>query len=180
LYLVETATETLRKLEVTLADDRPWTRPRWKEGEHGFETYTPSPAAKRAVVAFRGDLFSVPREHGDVENLTDTPSRRERDPKWSPDGRRLAFVAEHGLDQELFVRGLHLGEEVRLTEGLGAWLLGCEWAPAGDRIAAADTRNRLWVIDVASRARRDLDTAEFGFSSSADWSADGRWITYAK
>src|SRR5690606_35114206 len=50
----------------------------------------------------------------------------------------------------------------------------------GDRIAAVDTRNRLWVIDVASRARRDLDTAEFGFSSSADWSADGRWITYAK
>ena len=56
-------------------------------------------------------------------------------PRWSPDGRRLAFVstAEGGAAQ-LFVRWMASGEQARLT-GLPNSPNGLEWSPDGRSIA---------------------------------------------
>lgn len=37
------------------------------------------------------DLYAVPSEGGEIVNLTDTPNIREQDPRWSHDGRTIAF-----------------------------------------------------------------------------------------
>jgi dipeptidyl aminopeptidase/acylaminoacyl peptidase len=56
-------------------------------------------------------------------------------PRWSPDGRRLAYVstAEGGTPQ-LFVRWMDSGESVRVT-GLPDSPQGIAWSPDGSRIA---------------------------------------------
>lgn len=180
LWLMERGTERVRRLEITLADDRPWTRPVWKNGETSFGGFSPSPSGARAVVEFRGELFSVPKKDGETIALTNTPSRRERDPAWSPDGRAVAFFAEAGADYELFLRGLEHGEETQLTTSTGAWLLDLDWSPQGDRIATTDNAGRLAVVDVATRERRVLDTATESTIRAVQWSADGAWLCYVK
>src|SRR5919107_1037611 len=56
-------------------------------------------------------------------------------PRWSPDGRRLAYVssAEGGAPQ-LFVRWMDTGQSVRVT-GLPDSPQGIAWSPDGTRIA---------------------------------------------
>ena len=51
------------------------------------------PAVSRELVAFEygGDLWSVPRSGGQARRLTSTPGV-EIDPRFSPDGSRLAFT----------------------------------------------------------------------------------------
>ncbi|MBI5852857.1 MAG: PD40 domain-containing protein [Planctomycetes bacterium] len=180
LWLMERGSERVRKLVIRLADDMPWTRPIWKDGASAFGGFTPSPSGARAIVEFRGDLFSVPKKDGEAINLTNTPSRRERDPAWSPDGKSVAFVAEDGADYELFLRGLEHGQETRLTQDTGAWLMDVDWSPQGDRIATTDNAGRLAVIEVATRARTVLDTAGESTIRGVQWSADGSWLCYVK
>jgi tricorn protease len=180
LHLMERGSERVRRLEIRLADDAPWTRPVWKDGGTAFGAFTPSPSAKRAVVEFRGDLFSVPAKDGEVVHLTATPSRRERDPQWSPDGRRLLFVAEHGADYELFVRSFDKGQEIRLTEATGAWILSAQWSPDSSAVMATDNAGRLWTVDVSNRRRTILDTAGEDVVRGAQWSPDGRFVCYTK
>jgi dipeptidyl aminopeptidase/acylaminoacyl peptidase len=69
--------------------------------------------------------------------LTSTPKESESQPKWSPDGRYLAFVSGRGDENEadqLWLLDRQGGEAVRLTEGK----LSVEdyaWSPDGKRIA---------------------------------------------
>ncbi len=179
VHLLDTATEEVTRLDITLADDRPWTRPVVHEGERAFGDFTLSPSAKRTVLEFRGELFSVPVEHGEIRNLTNTPGRRERDPEWSPDGTRLAYVAEHGLEQELFVRSFGFGQETRLTTGTGAWILDHTWAPKSDLLVVTDSSNRLWTVDATTREVNVLDQDDERIGG-VQWSACGTWLTYVK
>ena len=180
IALYDTESATLRHLEIQLADDRPWLRPTWKDGSSSFASYDVSPSAKRALVEYRGEVFSAPAEKGEVRNLTRTPGRRERGVRWSPEGTHIAYLAEAGDDYELFLRDLRTGEERALTRDTGAWIEAYEFSPKGDVIALADKANRLAVVDVASGERREIDASSEGTLRSVSWSADGSWLTYVK
>src|SRR5690606_30861979 len=84
-----------------------------------------------------------------------------------------------GDDYELFVQG-RLGQETRLSEGSGAWILSAQWSPDSSRVLCTDNAGRLWTVEVASRERRILDTATEDVVRAAQWSQDGSWVCYTK
>ena len=181
LHVMDAATEAVRKLDITLADDRPWLRPVWHEAKDGgIGSYDISPSATRAVVEFRGDVFDVPVETGRPRNLTATPGRREMGVAWSPDGKHVGYLAEVGDDYELFIRSLADDTERQMTSGIGAWILDASWAPNSKRLFITDKANRLWVLEVESGDLRELDSSTENTINSVSWSADSTWLTYAK
>jgi hypothetical protein len=92
----------------------------------------PSWSQERSRIAFVGagdDLYLVqPSGHGQ-RRLTTTPTAIESQPAWSPDGRRLAYVALEGESADLYVLDVARGTVVRLTQNLNleaapTWGLG--------------------------------------------------------
>jgi dipeptidyl aminopeptidase/acylaminoacyl peptidase len=55
-------------------------------------------------------------------------------PRWSPDGKRLAYIASDSGRPQLFVRWMATGQSTRVTE-LGAAPGGLSWSPDGKSIA---------------------------------------------
>ncbi len=185
LHVFDTKTGEAKKLTIELADDKPWLRPVWKDGRGQFASFDASPSAKRAVIEVRGELFSIPAKNGEAHNLTQTPSRRERDVIWSPDGKSIAYCAEVGDDYELFLRTFdggpfETGTETQLTTGTGAWILNATFSPDGKLIAFSDKANRLMVVDVGSKQVKEIDHSTIDSLSDFAWSADSGWLTYTK
>ena len=180
LYVMDAASEEVRKLTIRLADDRPWQRPLWKEGEGNLGSYDVSPGAKRVVAEVRGDVFSVPAKKGQPTNLTETPDRRERDAGWSPDGRTISYLAEVGDDYELFLRDVKTGEERQVTKETGSWIGGYWWSPDSKKIAITDRAQRLVVLDVESGAVDERDRSGEDWIRGVSWSHDSAWLTYGK
>lgn len=98
--------------------------------------------------------------------LTSTPKESESQPKWSPDGRYLAFVSGRGDENEadqLWLLDREGGEAVKLTEGK----LSVEdyaWSPDGKRIA-------LILKDGEPEEKSEDDEGKAAGSSKADSAA---------
>ncbi len=115
----------------------------------GIDAYHWAPASNTLLLESGGDLFLLPATESRPRRLTETDSE-ETDPKFSPDGGRIAFVRDHDLHLLGLAGGsarpLTIGgqENVRLN-GETDWVYweelwgrdstGYWWSPDGKRIA---------------------------------------------
>ena len=131
-----------------LTPEQKAARERRRERGIGVTAYAWRPGARDILVPRSGDLFLW--QAGKLKRLTRTRAA-ERDARFSPDGRLLAYVR----DDNLFVRDVEAGTERQLTQwgagkrrcGLAEFIAGEElgrhrgfwWSPDSKRIAYVRT-----------------------------------------
>jgi tricorn protease len=184
LYLFDTRSEKSTRLDVKVRGDLPGVRPRVEKVGKQVQKAGLSPTGARAVVEARGEILTLPREKGDVRNLTGTPGVAERDPAWSPDGKSVAYFSDESGEYELHVKPQSgLGETKKYKLGdAPSFYYDPKWSPDGKRIAYGDKRKNLWYIDLATgkSTKVDTDPIAMGGPPAADWSPDGAWLAYVR
>ncbi|MBI5669352.1 MAG: PD40 domain-containing protein [Chloroflexi bacterium] len=150
-------------------------------------TATPLPA----VLEVRGSLAYTVRERGQSDiwvvnvgsraplRLTNSP-QDERDPAWSPDGRRLAYASNQDGNWEIYLYEPATGTTTRLTYEL-SFQGAPSWSPDGLWLAYESYQgNNLDIyvvpIDGSQPALRVTSNPAPDFSPA--WSPDGRRIAY--
>jgi tricorn protease len=185
LYRLELPSERLREVTIEVTTDHATLRPRSERVGGLIETARLSPTGKRAVVEARGEVFTLPAEHGPILNLTRSSGVAERHPAWSPDGRSIAYWSDASGEYELVVRPADgSGEEHRLTTLGPGYRYDPYWSPDSRKIAFIDKALAIQVYDFASDRVVAVDKALSlthgtlaGFEIS--WSADCRWLAWA-
>ena len=81
--------------------DEATLRPRTAKVDALIRTASVSPTGKRALFEARGDIFSAPAEFGPVMNTRRTSGVAERYPRWSPDGKTIAYWSDRSGEYEL-------------------------------------------------------------------------------
>jgi dipeptidyl aminopeptidase/acylaminoacyl peptidase len=124
-------------------------------------------------------------------------AKSEQHPRWSPDGKTLAFLSDRDENDQIWLMPVGGGEAVKLTSGKSA-VQSFAWSPDGARIAyiardantAADEKKskefddarvvdandklaRLWTIDVASRKIRQETKGPWAIHEF-EWMPDGQ------
>jgi tricorn protease len=94
----------------------------------------PAVSSVRGEIAFvaGGDIWTVPLKGGEARLLVSHPAQESR-PRWSPDGKKLAFVSERTGRGDIYVLTLETGELKRLTWGDETDLLD-NWSADGNWI----------------------------------------------
>ena len=87
---------SLAKLEAKAAPAPPAQQFAWQNRRVQERPYQWFPTGQELLLSAGGDLFLYHLGNGEIEQLTST-AERERDPKLSPDGRRVSFRREHDL-----------------------------------------------------------------------------------
>jgi tricorn protease len=99
-----------------------------------------NPTLSRTKIAFAyaGDIWTVSRDGGVAERLT-TYAGVESDPRFSPDGARIAFTGEYDGNTDVFVISADGGEPKRLTFHPGAdQVVG--WTSDGTKVLFRSSR----------------------------------------
>ena len=176
-----------REVKVQVVTDRATLKPQVVKVEQLLRAPSVSPAGKRAAFEARGDLFSVPAEHGPVVNLTASSGVAERYPRWSPDGKTLAYWSDRSGEYELTFRPADgTGAEETVTKLGPGFRYPVAWSPDSRRLAFVDQAMRVWLYERGAKAPARIDQsrtwiAHGGLENFAfAWSADSRWLAYAR
>lgn len=119
-------------------------------------------------------------------------AKSENSPRWSPDGKKLAFISDREDSPQIYLMPIDGGEASRLTEGKNG-VRSFEWSPDGKQISFIasdpksdveekkekdkddarvvdrdDKRARLWVVDLESKKTRQLSAAAWQIAE-AQW-----------
>jgi tricorn protease len=184
LHELDPATDTTRQLEIQVAGDMTWARPRWDDvPASGLRDARLSATGKRAVFEYRGDLFTVPVEEGSWRNITRSPGVADRYAVWSPKGDRIAWFSDEGGEYGLTVADQDGGSPRRIEIADPTFFFVPTWSPDGTRLAFTDTDYRVLILDLESGELTHVDTDRFAHperSMNPVWSPDSRWIAYAR
>jgi tricorn protease len=179
LYLLDPKDGVSRKVRVFLPDDQRYARPRWVKVAERITDAALGPDGRRAVFTARGDVFTVPAEHGNLRNITRTQGAREKNAAWSPDGKWVAFFSDATGEEELYVAAQDgKSAPVKLTSGPPTWRFPPVWSPDSQKLAYADRGLRLWYVSLDDKKPVLVTTAKYREIPQYAWSPDARWLAF--
>ncbi len=181
IYRYDIAAGSVQKVTIFIQDDRDGGRGGLVDVSKSVNSYEIAPDGNRALFETRGDLFTVPVKNGNTRDLTATPGVHERNPKWSPDGKWIAFVSDASGEDEITILPQDgSGPAVQLTTGGDTYKYEVFWSPDSRKLLWADKKNRLQFVDVGTKKVTPVaQAAEWEIRQYA-WSPDSKWIAYAK
>ncbi|WP_052941695.1 S41 family peptidase [Chromobacterium subtsugae] len=138
-----------------------------------------SPNGDRVAVQARGYVSIFPVGAGRrVDALADS-GQRARELAFSADGKSLLLVSDKDGEQEFWrvsARGGDAAEQ--LTRGSDSPIYQPTPSPDGRKLAYADGRRRLWLLNLGSRDKKLIRQLEQGELSDFKWSPDSRYLAY--
>src|SRR6266852_1270778 len=181
LYEYDLGSGKSRNLPIVVRAEDNEARPEFKTVGQNIGSFALSPSAARAVIEARGNVFTVPAEHGSIRTLTtDHSSIHELNPAWSPDGKWIAYLSDKTGEYEVYTRPQMGGEETRITTGGGVYRFGPVWSPDSKKLLYWDKLHKLWYVSVEDKKPILVDTADYADITDGSWSPDSLWLAYSK
>ncbi|MDB6085560.1 MAG: peptidase [Gammaproteobacteria bacterium] len=180
LHVYDTRSGEDRGLSITVPADATIMRPQAVNAADNIESLAISPGGQRVAIVARGDVFSIPVEHGVSRNLTQSSNAHDREAAWSSDGKRLAYISDRSGEEELYVQAQN-GETPAqpLTSGSQSRFSSPRWSADDKRIAVADQTGRLYVIEIAGKRRLVVAKDPADPVLDYQWSPDGQFLSYS-
>src|ERR1700751_690488 len=186
IHLFDPATGKQNTVSIHVTGDFPAVRPHYVNVAKQIQHADISPTGARAVFEAHGEILTVPVEHGDICDLTNTMGVAERDPAWSPDGKWIGYFSDESGEY-----ALHLRQQDGLSEvkkiNLGnppSFFYSPTWSPDSKKVAYSDKRLNLWYVAIDAGKPIHVDTAPYdvgpGNNFNPVWSPDSRWIAYTR
>lgn len=180
IYKMDVTTKRPEKVNITLASDNIYARSEIKNGEKYVNAVSLSPDGERLVVTARGEIFNVPTEKGVTKNITRSPGVHDRNAQWSPDGKSIVYISDATGETELYLQDVTGSEPSQLTKNNDTYIRSFEWSPDSKSIVYTDRKNRINLLDVASKQKTTLLQDPVGEIWNVSFSPDSKWITYSR
>src|SRR5258705_8872953 len=140
----------------------------------------PDVSATQIAFVYGGDIWIAPKSGGTANRITSSTGE-EAYPRFSPDGKTLAFSATYDGNTDVYTMPVNGGVPVRLTWHAGPDRV-IDWHPDGKRILFASGREsgtpayrQLYLVSIKGGLPEKLSVP---YGELASFSADGNSITY--
>ncbi len=156
-----------------------------KESEVDLKTFTSeaegfnlSPTTRRAAVSTHGEIFTIATERGEVTRVTDTPWREEN-PRWSPNGKWIAFVSDRTGREEIWIAD-EMGRNPKKLSDVDCDKSAIVWSPDSRSLLWSGSDHKLRHVTVDNGKTDIVATGAAGNILGPQFSPDGKWISYSK
>lgn len=183
LWTLDLAAEQVKRIPVRIHFDNPNVLPRFQSVKENIANFDLSPAGKRAAFEARGEIFTVPEKEGLTYNLTRSQGPREIFPRYSPDGKYIAYYSDTTGEYEIYLLEAGAGANpkvIQLTSGSASWRFAPVWSPDSTKLLYSDKNQNFLFLDIKTKTVTPVDKPRVSDITDYAWSPDSKWITYTK
>jgi tricorn protease len=181
IFRFDLKSQKAEKVPISIADDQSTGRGGWIDVSKQVHSYEISPDGSRALFGAHGEIFTVPVKYGNTRNLTDTSGVHERAPKWSPDGKWIAYISDASGEDEIYIIPQDgSGSAKQQTHGADTYKFYLLWSPDSKKLLWSDKKLRLQCVDISSGDVTTVAQATASEIMDFNWSPDSQWIAYAQ
>lgn len=186
IYTLKAGQTSPQKLSIELLADVNEQKKRLALSPNGG---VPSPDGEQFVFGSRGNLFATSVEYPSTKQITNAAAV-DSDPTWAKDGRSVVFTSMRDGYNNLYTAKIARKEDPNFSNATiieetplftdGIERSNAQFSPDGKKLAFIQGRNKLMVMDVATRKVTQLtDGSTWTFKNETfpyNWSPDGNWI----
>jgi tricorn protease len=144
------------------------------------DSFDISPSGQRAVISARGQLLTIATNRGDITRIApDAMASRSQLPKWSPDGKYVAFVSDRSGRDEVWLTdpdGKDLKKITSLDNEKGALV----WTPDSKALLYTAADKKLYSYGVADAKTSVVASSDVARIGSVAVSPDSKWIAFSR
>ncbi|MCC6771184.1 MAG: PD40 domain-containing protein [Gemmatimonadaceae bacterium] len=141
-----------------------------------------SPDGQRIALDLLGDLYTIPMAGGSATRLT-SGMAHDAQPRWSPDGKRVAFISDRSGGNNVWVIGADGRDTLQLSKTTDDMFVSPEWTPDGKYVAVTRSvtgapKIFLYHVDGGAGIQVIREPAPQSALGAA-FTPDGRYLWYA-
>src|SRR6204780_5339018 len=178
MWKLDTATGKSSEIRVDIKSDVKESEVELKTITSEAEGFNLSPSGRRVAISTHGEIFTIATERGEVQRVSDTPWREEN-PRWSPNGKWIAFVSDRTGREEIWMAD-EMGRNLKKLTDVECDKQAVVWAPDSKSLLWSGSDHKLRHVVIDSGKTEVIATGAAGNIQGPQFSPDGKWISYSK
>jgi tricorn protease len=156
VWKLDLATGKSNEIRIEIASDEKENETDLEVVRNDVDSFDLSPSGRRAAISARGQILTIATERGDVTRVApDAMASRNQFPKWSPDGKFLAYQSDASGRDELWISDPD-GRSAKKITDLDNEKGVIVWAPDSTALLYSAADKRLFRYAVADGATATL------------------------
>ena len=178
LWRLDVASGKTSEIRIDIRSDVKESEVELRSIQSEADSFSLSPSTRRAAISTHGEIFTIATERGEVQRVTES-FWREQAPRWSPNGKWIAFISDRTGREEIFIAD-ERGRGLKQLSNVDCDKSTIAWAPDSKSLAWAGSDHKLRRVDVESGKAELIASSDSGNIFGPQFSPDGKWIAYSK
>jgi len=172
IWKLDVASGRTAEIKLDIAADEKENQQEIETIANQVDSFDISPSGRRAVVSVRGQLLTIATDRGDITRIVpDKMASRNDSPKWSADGKLIAFVSDRSGRDEVWVSDPEGRAPKRITD-LDNEKGALVWAPDSKTLLYTAADKKLYTYSVADGKTAVITSSELARIGSVSVSPD--------
>lgn len=178
LWKLDVASGRSTPIRISIASDLKDNEVQLRSVASEADAFSLSPSGKRAAISTQGEICTIATSRGEVQRVSETPWR-EVHPRWSPDGKRIAFISDRSGREEIWVAD-ERGQNLQQLTDHDCDKTPVTWAPDSKSFLWTGSDQKLRRLTLEDGSSGEITSSTAGPITTPEFSPDGQWISYSK